>query len=43
MFMKLCIDADSLQALSVLKSTSEEDKAARENSRYGVVQVVCGG
>lgn len=43
MFMKLYIDADSLQALSVLKSTrEEEEKAASESSRYGVVEVVCG-
>lgn len=28
MFMKLYIDADSLQALSVLKSTSEEEENA---------------
>lgn len=42
MFMKLYIDADSLQALSVLKSTSEgEEKAASERSRYEVVGVVC--
>ena len=43
MFMKLCIDAESLQAASVFKSTSEEEeKAASESSRYGVVEVVCG-
>ena len=43
MFMKLCIDAESLQAASVCKSTSEEEeKAASESSRYGVVEVVCG-
>ena len=43
MFMRLYIDAGSLQALSVFKSTSEEEeKAASESSRYGVVEVVCG-
>lgn len=41
--MKLYVGADSLQALSVWKSTSEEEeKAASESSRYGVVEVVCG-
>lgn len=42
MFTKLYICADCLRALSVLKSSSgEEEKAASESSRYGVVEVVC--